>query len=87
NNNEYLTNPELCYENVAKFKKLIDAINYNGPIATMTNNIKLKLELQYSSNLGCIVESVLSNEETKVNIYSDIPRIIKNIKAEDRIAK
>ncbi|CAG8788506.1 42886_t:CDS:2, partial [Gigaspora margarita] len=87
NNNEYLTNSELCYENVAKFKKLIDTINYNGPIAAMTDNTKLKLGLRYSSNLGCIIESVLSNEETKINIYSDISRIINKIKTEDRIAK
>ncbi|RIB02308.1 hypothetical protein C2G38_2228167 [Gigaspora rosea] len=52
NNNKYLTNPELCYENVAKFKRLLDTINYNGPIAAMTDNTKLKLGLRYSSNLG-----------------------------------
>ncbi|RIB05663.1 hypothetical protein C2G38_2219046 [Gigaspora rosea] len=71
----------------AKFKRLLDTINYNGPIATMTDNTKLKLGLRYSSNLECIIGSVLSNKETKVNIYSDIPRIINKIKAEDRIAK
>ncbi|CAG8856479.1 24467_t:CDS:1, partial [Gigaspora margarita] len=41
NNNEYLTNSELCYENVTKFKRLINTINYNRPIATMKDNTKL----------------------------------------------
>ncbi|CAG8600633.1 21664_t:CDS:2 [Gigaspora rosea] len=46
----------------AKFKRLLDTINYNGPIAAMTDNTKLKLGLRYSSNLGSedrIAKSVL----------------------------
>ncbi|RGB23728.1 hypothetical protein C1646_774089 [Rhizophagus diaphanus] len=54
----YLTNSNLCYENVAKFKRLIDTIKYNGPIATITDNTKLKLCLRYSPQLGCIVGSI-----------------------------
>jgi hypothetical protein len=77
-----LTNPELCYENVARAKRLIDTINYNGPICAMTDNTKLKPRLRYSPNLGCIIGSVLSKEETMVNIYNDIPKIINNIKSE-----
>lgn len=53
----------------------------------MTDNTKLKLRLRYSSNLGCIIGSILSKEETKVNIYNDIPRIINKIKAENGMAK
>ncbi|RGB31607.1 hypothetical protein C1646_763854 [Rhizophagus diaphanus] len=37
-----LTNPDLCYENVARFKRLVDSIQYNGPIVAMTDNTKLK---------------------------------------------
>jgi len=82
-----LTNPELCYENVARAKRLIDTINYNGPICAMTDNTKLKPRLRYSSNFGCIIGSVLSKEETIVNIYNDIPKIINNVKSENGIAK
>jgi len=53
----------------------------------MTDNTKLKSRLQYSPNLGCIIGSTLSTEETKVNIYNDIPRIINKIKLENGIAK
>ncbi|GES86744.1 hypothetical protein GLOIN_2v1760519 [Rhizophagus clarus] len=42
NNEDYLTNPELCYENVARFKRLADTINYNRLILAMTDNTKLK---------------------------------------------
>ncbi|EXX71932.1 hypothetical protein RirG_074070 [Rhizophagus irregularis DAOM 197198w] len=87
NDDDYLTNPELCYENVARVKRLIDTVNYNGPICAMTDNTKLKPRLRYSPNLGCIIGSTLSNEETTVNIYNDIPKIINNVKSENGIAK
>lgn len=53
----------------------------------MTDNTKLKLRLRYSSNLGCIVGSILSKEETKIDVYNDIPRIIDKIKLENGMAK
>ena len=87
NDEDCLTNPDLCYENVARFKRLIDAIKYNGPIAAMTDNTKLKPCLRYSSQLGCIVGSILPNDQTKVDIYGDIPKIINNIKNQIAIAK
>ncbi|CAG8782353.1 21707_t:CDS:1, partial [Racocetra persica] len=62
NNKDILTNPDLCYENIARFKRLIDSIQYNSLIATMTDSTKLKLCLRYSSQLGCIVGLILSND-------------------------
>ena len=41
NNEDYLINPDLCYENVVWVKRLIDTINYNGPICAMTDNTKI----------------------------------------------
>jgi len=87
NNEDYLNNPELCYENVVRVKRLIDKINYNGPICAMTDNTKLKPRLRYSPNLGCIIGSVLPKEETMVNVYNDIPKIINKVKSGDGIAK
>jgi hypothetical protein len=82
-----LTNPELCYENVACVKRLIDTINYNGLICAMTDNTKLKPQLRYSHNLGCIIGLILSNKEMTVNIYNNISKIINNVKSENGIAK
>ncbi|GES92551.1 putative nuclease HARBI1 [Rhizophagus clarus] len=56
---------------------LIDTIGYDGSVAAMTDNTKLKERLQYSPILGCIIGSVLSKEETIVNVYGDISNIIK----------
>ena len=53
----------------------------------MTDNIKLKQRLRYSSNLGYIVGSVLSREETVVDLYNDILRIINKVKLENGMAK
>ncbi|CAG8763904.1 1745_t:CDS:2 [Cetraspora pellucida] len=77
----------LCFENVAHFKQLIDIIQYNGPIIAMTDNTKLKLQLKYSSTLGCIIRSILSKEEIQISIYSDIPKVITKIKTLNKIAK
>jgi hypothetical protein len=87
NSEDQLTNPDLCYENVARFKRLIDSIKYDGPIAAMTDNTKLKSRLRYSSQLGCIVGSTLPIDDTKIDKYGDIPIIINNIKKENAIAK
>lgn len=87
NNEDRLTNPELYFENVARFKRLIDTIGYNGPIAAMTDNTKLKERLRYSSILGCIIGSTLPKEETVINVYSDIPSTIAKIKEKNAIAK
>ncbi|PKY54364.1 hypothetical protein RhiirA4_473138 [Rhizophagus irregularis] len=43
NENDYFTNPDLCYENVTRFKRLIDTLHYKGPIVAMTDNTKLKI--------------------------------------------
>lgn len=53
----------------------------------MTDNTKLKPRLRYSPNLGCIIGSVLSKEETMVNVYNDIPKVINNVKSGNGIAK
>jgi len=53
----------------------------------MTNNIKLKQRLRYSSNLGCIIGSVLSRKETVVNLYNDISKIINKVKLENGMVK
>ncbi|RHZ84760.1 hypothetical protein Glove_76g19 [Diversispora epigaea] len=76
----------LCFENVARFKRFLDKINYKGPIAAMSDNTKLKPSLRYSSQLGCIIGSTLSQEETKINAYSDIPKVIQLIKDKNGIA-
>ncbi|GET63656.1 hypothetical protein GLOIN_2v1427013 [Rhizophagus irregularis DAOM 181602=DAOM 197198] len=87
NSEDHLTNPDLCFENVARFKRLIDSIQYNGPVVVMTDNTKLKSRLRYSPTFGCIIGSVFPVEETKINVYADIPNIISKIKNEKAIAK
>jgi hypothetical protein len=52
-----------------QFKKFAISLNYNGPVATMTDNMKLKGSLNYSATLGCIIGSILPISETKVSNY------------------
>jgi len=79
--------PNMCYENVARFKRLLDTLKYDGLIVAITDNIKLKPGLQYFAQFGCIISSSLQLEETQVNNYDDIPIIINNIKEKKAIAK
>lgn len=87
NSEDCLTNPNLCFENVARFKRLADSIQYNGPVVAMTDNTKLKSRLRYSPTFGCVIGSVFPIEETKIDVYADIPNIINKIKNEKAIAK
>ena len=64
-----LTNSSLLFENIARFKRLINILNYQGLIVTISDNTKLKPTLRYSSILGCIIRSTLPVEQ---NTYEDI---------------
>ncbi|GBC43478.2 hypothetical protein GLOIN_2v1747656 [Rhizophagus irregularis DAOM 181602=DAOM 197198] len=82
-----LTDPNLCFENVAQFKRFLNSIGYDGPIAAMTDNTKLKLRLRYSSQMGCIIGSTFSNNETNIKTYNDISITIDKIKKNNAVAK
>ena len=84
---EEIINTELCYENMVRFKRFANSLNYNGPVAVMTDNTKLKERLSYSATLGCVIGSTLPVSETKVSNYEEVITIIDKIKAENTIAK
>jgi hypothetical protein len=65
----------------------LDSIGYDGPIAAMTDNTKLKPRLRYSSKMGCIVGSTIPYNETIIEKYNDIPLVINKIKENNAIAK
>ena len=87
NSEEMLTDPTLCFENVAQFKRFVDSVGYNGPIVAMADNTKLKPHLRYSLQMGCIIGSIFSNNETNIKTYDDISITINKIKENDAIAK
>jgi hypothetical protein len=37
-----LDDPSICFENMAKFRKFLNSINYDGPITALTDNTKLE---------------------------------------------
>jgi hypothetical protein len=84
---ESISNTEICYENMLWFKKFAILLNYNGSIAIITDNTKLKENLSYSAILGCVIESILPISETKVSNYEKVITIINKIKVENAIAK
>ena len=70
-----------------QFKRFADSLNYNGPVAAMTDNTKLAERLSYSTTLGYIIRSTLSISETKVLNYKEVITIIDKIKKEKAIVK
>lgn len=82
-----INNPDLCYENVARFKRLLDVLNYKGSVAAMTDCTKLKTGLQYLSKLGCIVRSTLNYSDCKIKTYDNIYNTVSNIKNKNAITK
>ena len=81
-----LTNPNLVYENVARFARAMNALNWNGPVVAMTDCTKVRSKLTYSQELGRIIGSIMPFEESQVHTYSDIHEIIKNIREKKEIA-
>ncbi|CAG8553684.1 25038_t:CDS:10, partial [Racocetra persica] len=82
-----INNPDLCYENVAHFKRLLDTLHYQGPVVAMTDCTKIKVGLQYSSSLGCIVGSTLNQKDCKIETYDNIYNKVSDIKQENAVAK
>lgn len=83
---DIVTNPELVYENILKFARLIKALNWNGPVVGMTDCTKIRPKLTYSDELGGIVGSTLKLSETSVQTYDDIHNVINHIKRKKAIA-
>ncbi|CAG8820474.1 26775_t:CDS:1, partial [Racocetra persica] len=67
-----INNPNLCYENIAHFKKLLDTLHYKDPVVVMTNCTKIKARLQYFSSLDCIVGLTLNQNYCKIKTYDNI---------------
>lgn len=84
---EFIYNTDICFENIARFKRLADSMNYNGPVIAMTDNTKLRPRLGYSANFGCIIGSTFSLEQTHVENYDEVKLTIQNIISNNAIAK
>jgi len=74
------------YENVARFARAMEALKWAGPVVAMTDCTKIHAKLTYSQELGCIVGSTLSFDNTNVTTYDDIHLKIKEIKDDKAIA-
>lgn len=85
-NGDYLTNPNLMYENVARFARAMEALKWTGPVVAMTDCTKIRTKLTYSQELGCIVGSTLGFDNTNVITYDDIHLKIKEIQDNKAIA-
>ncbi|CAB4419112.1 unnamed protein product [Rhizophagus irregularis] len=82
-----IDDPSICFENMAKFRKFLNSINYDGPIAASSDNTKLEEKLRYSASLGAILGSTFPLQETLISSYSEIDTIVKKIQTNNAIAK
>jgi hypothetical protein len=75
-----LTNPYLIYENMARVMRLINTLNYTGPVAVAGDCTKVRSRLTYCHDYGGhILGSVLPFEETIVENPKEIDAVIAKI--------
>ncbi|CAG8682067.1 5158_t:CDS:2, partial [Cetraspora pellucida] len=84
---KHMSDTSICLENMTHFKRLADSMNYNGPVIAMTDNTKLHPRLSYSANLGCIIGSIFSLDQTRVEDYDEVKTVIQNVISNNAIAK
>ncbi|CAJ0765797.1 22354_t:CDS:1, partial [Entrophospora sp. SA101] len=68
------------------FAHAAKALNWDGPVVAMTDCTKVHLKLSYSQELGCIMGSILSFDQAKVETYDDIHIKINEIRANNSTA-
>ncbi|CAB5356446.1 unnamed protein product [Rhizophagus irregularis] len=75
-----INNPSICFENMAKFRKFLNSINYDVPIAASSDNTKLEEKLRYSAMLipkvPPFVLGIIPNNSENV---SDVYKIHKQV--------
>lgn len=82
-----LTNPALHFENMARVKRLCDAIKYMGPTVAGIDCTKVRKRLSYSNDFGShMLGSVLPLEDCVVDEIEDIDEIIANTKKKGALA-
>ncbi|KAJ7836006.1 hypothetical protein B0H13DRAFT_1913303 [Mycena leptocephala] len=75
-----LHNPYLIFENMAQVKRLVDSINYSGPVAVAGDCTKVKKRLTFSNDFGGhILGSVWELEDCIAEDPADIERVITEI--------
>ncbi|KAJ7816595.1 hypothetical protein B0H14DRAFT_3743669 [Mycena olivaceomarginata] len=77
-----LNNPYLIFENIARVKRLVDSIQYSGPVAVAGDCTKVRARLSYSTDFGAhILGSVWELKDCIAEDPEDIERVIDKITA------
>ena len=83
---DILTNPEISFENIARFAKVANELQWKGPVVLMTDCTKLRPKVVYSQEFDSIMGSILPANQTKCETYDDIHQTMKKIKEQDAVA-
>ncbi|CDO76768.1 hypothetical protein BN946_scf185028.g19 [Trametes cinnabarina] len=84
---DVLSKPDLDYENVARVKRLMDLLKYNGPVAVAGDCTKVRQRLSYSNDHGShVLGSTLSLEDCAIAEVDDITRLVERVKKEKQYA-
>ncbi|KAJ3002245.1 hypothetical protein NUW54_g5951 [Trametes sanguinea] len=84
---DVLSQPDLCFENVARVKRLMDTLRYDGPVAVAGDCTKVRQRLAYSNDHGShVLGSTLPLEDCAVEEREDIERLVRRIGAQKEYA-
>ncbi|KAL1941730.1 hypothetical protein VTO73DRAFT_6730 [Trametes versicolor] len=82
-----LSDPDLVFENVARVKRLLDAVKYTGPVALAGDCTKVRKRLTFSNDYGShILGAVLPLEECAVKDTNDIENIVTKVSENNTFA-
>ncbi|EIW59893.1 uncharacterized protein TRAVEDRAFT_122203 [Trametes versicolor FP-101664 SS1] len=75
-----LSDPDLAFENVARVKRLIDALKYSGPVALAGNCTKVRKRLTFSNDYGShVLGAALPLEQCAVKDTNDIENFVTRV--------
>lgn len=82
-----LTNPALIYENMARVRRYLDSVKYNGPIIIGSDCTKVRKRLNFSSEHGAhILGTVFDLQDVEVEDAEDIDMIVDRATTENGFA-
>lgn len=82
-----LQQPHLVFENMARFKRLADHVQYTGPVSIGGDCTKVRQRLTYSNDFGShVLGSVLPMDQCEVHEAEDIDTAIDRIKSQNAMA-
>lgn len=87
NDEDALQNPYLIFGNMARVRRVMDRVEYDGPVVIAGDCTKVRPRLAYSNNFGShVLGSTLPFDSCEIEEVDDIDHVIEQIKGKKAMA-